>query len=74
MERVYMVRVSMTPFGKFLDKSVRDSTRKAGTDALRDANCEAGMVDAAFFANSAQGAMDISLVEVHDATALGEIQ
>ena len=32
------------------------------------------MVDAAFFANAAQGAMDISLAEVHDATALGEIQ
>ena len=46
MERVYVVGVSMTPFGKFLDKSVRDSTRKAGTDALRDANCEAGMIDA----------------------------
>ena len=46
MERVDVVGVSMTRFGKFLDKSVRDLTRKAGTDALRDANCEAGMVDA----------------------------
>ena len=46
MERVYVVGVSMTPFGKFLDKSVRDLTRKAGTVALRDANCEAGKVDA----------------------------
>ena len=46
MERVYVAGVSMTPFGKFLDKSVRDLTRKAGTDALRDANCEAGMIDA----------------------------
>ena len=46
MERVYVGGVSMTPFGKFLDKSVRDLTREAGTDALRDANCEAGMVDA----------------------------
>ena len=45
MERVYVVGASMTPSGKCLDKSVRDSTRKAGTDALRDANCEAGMVD-----------------------------
>ena len=46
MERVYVAGVSMTPFGKFLDKSVRDLTRKAGADALRDANCEAGLVDA----------------------------
>ena len=45
MERVYVAGVSMTPFGKFLDKSVRDLTRKAGADALRDANCEAGMAD-----------------------------
>ena len=44
MERVYVVGVSMTPFGKFLDKSVRDLTRKAGADALRDANCEAGQI------------------------------
>ena len=38
MERVYVVGVSMTPFGKFLDKSVRDSTRKAGTDACVPSN------------------------------------
>ncbi len=58
MERVYVVGVSMTPFGKFFDKSVRDLTREAVTDALRDANCAVHRVDAAFFANAAQGAMD----------------
>lgn len=58
MKRVYVVGVSMTPFGKFFDKSVRDLTREAVTDALRDANCAVHRVDAAFFANAAQGAMD----------------
>ena len=58
MERVYVVGVSMTPFGKFLEKSVRDLTREAVVAALRDANCDAAAVDAAFFANAAQGAMD----------------
>ena len=58
MERVYVVGVSMTPFGKFLDKSVRDLTREAVHNALSDAGCGVDLVDSAFFANAAQGAMD----------------
>ena len=58
MERVYVVGVSMTPFGKFLHKSVRDLTREAVHDALRDASCGVDRVNSAFFANAAQGAMD----------------
>lgn len=58
MSRVYVVGVAMTPFGKFLDQSVRDLTNQAISAALRDAVCDATVIDAAFFANAAQGAMD----------------
>ena len=34
MSDIYVVGVSMTPFGKFLDKSVKDLTREAVLGAL----------------------------------------
>ena len=33
MEDVYLVGAGMTPFGKFLDKSVKDLTREAVDEA-----------------------------------------
>lgn len=48
----------MTPFGEFLDKSVRGLTREAVQGALGDAGCGVDKIDSAFFANAAQGAMD----------------
>jgi acetyl-CoA acyltransferase len=58
MSRVYVVGVGMTPFGKFLDRSVRDLSVAAATAALEDAGCDASRIDSAFFANSAQGVME----------------
>ena len=58
MSKVYVVGVGMTPFGKFLDLSVGQLAVSAVGAALADAGCEAGRIDSAFFANSAQGVME----------------
>ncbi|MEQ8347378.1 MAG: thiolase family protein [Sneathiellaceae bacterium] len=63
MTDVYIVGVGMTPFGKYMEKSVRDLTTEAVGAALRDAGAGADLalgeqVDSAFFANAAQGAME----------------
>lgn len=58
MSDVYVVGVGMTPFGKFLDKSVKDLTREAVDAALRDAGIERSALQAAFFANASQAAME----------------
>ncbi|MCB1744798.1 MAG: thiolase family protein [Gammaproteobacteria bacterium] len=58
MEDVYLVGVSMTPFGKFLDKSVKDLTHEAVAAALADAGLTPADVGAAWFANTTQGVME----------------
>jgi acetyl-CoA acyltransferase len=58
MDKVYIVGVAMTRFGKFLDKSVQDLAEAAVSSAMQDAQCDAARVDAAFFANATQGAID----------------
>ena len=58
MSDVYVVGVGMTPFGKFLDKSVKELTRDAVVAALADAGIGRERIDAAFFANAAQSAME----------------
>ena len=58
MEDVYLVGISMTPFGKFLDKSVKDLTREAVGSALVDAGISVGDIGAAWFANTTQGVME----------------
>lgn len=68
MTDVYIVGVGMTPFGKYMEKSVQDLTTESVGAALRDAHGGAGgagdalalgeQVDSAFFANAAQGAME----------------
>ena len=37
MNDIYVVGVGMTPFGKFLDRTVKDLTREAVNGALTDA-------------------------------------
>ena len=54
MTDIYVVGVSMTPFGKFLDKSVKALTAEAVSAALTDASCSRDAIGAAFFANAAQ--------------------
>lgn len=58
MSRVYVVGVSMTPFGRFYEKSVKDLAEAAVREALQDAGCDASLIDAVFFSNAAQGAVD----------------
>jgi len=58
MSDVYVVGVGMTPFGKFLDRSVKDLTREAVLAALADAGIGRERIDAAFFANAAQPVLD----------------
>jgi acetyl-CoA acyltransferase len=58
MTDLFVVGVSMTPFGKFLDKSVKALTEEAVTAALQDAGCDRESIGAAFFANAAQSAME----------------
>lgn len=57
-ETVYIVGVGMTPFGRFLDKSVKDLAREAVTAALEDCEGSPADLEAAFFANASQAAIE----------------
>lgn len=57
-EELFIVGVGMTPFGKWLDRSVKDLTREAVDDALADAGCAKKDIGAAVFSTAAQGAFD----------------
>jgi acetyl-CoA acetyltransferase len=58
LNRVYIVGVGMTPFGKFLDRSIKDLTREAVDAALKDAGEAKEAVGAAFFANATQSPLE----------------
>lgn len=58
MTDVYVIGVGMTPFGRFMDKSVKDLTREAVTDALKDAGVEKDTIGAAWFSNTTQGVLE----------------
>lgn len=58
MEDIYVVGAGMTRFGRLRDCSVKDLTREAVDLTLRDAGCGIEAVQAAFFANSGQGALE----------------
>jgi len=55
MTTVYIAGVGMTPFGRHLDRSVKDLTRAAVDGALADAGCGRPALQAAYFANATQG-------------------
>jgi acetyl-CoA acetyltransferase len=55
---VYLVGVGMTPFGKFLDRTVKDLTLEAVTGAMTDAGIGKADIDSAFFANTSQSPME----------------
>ncbi len=57
MEGIYIVGVGMTPFGKLLDRSVKDLTREAVTAALVDARGTIADLEAVQFSNACQGHM-----------------
>jgi acetyl-CoA acetyltransferase len=55
---VYIVGVGMTAFGIDLTRTVKDLTKQAVNEALADANCAASQIEAAWFANTSQGALE----------------
>jgi acetyl-CoA acetyltransferase len=54
----YIVGIGMTPLGKHLDKSVKDLTRWSVEEALKDAGATRDMIEAAWFSNTRQGALE----------------
>jgi acetyl-CoA acyltransferase len=58
MSDIYIVGIGMTPFGKFLDHSMKDLTRGAVSAALQDAGLAKEDIQAAYFANASQAAID----------------
>lgn len=55
---VYAAGVGMTAFGINLATTVKDLARQAVSQAMADANCAASQVEAAWFANTSQGALE----------------
>lgn len=58
MNEVFIVGVSMTPFGKHLERSLKSLTEEALTAVLADAACSPRDIEAAFFGNCVQGHME----------------
>lgn len=58
MREVFIIGVGMTRFGVHPDKSVADLAREAVTAALTDASAKASDLEAVFYANTAQGAIE----------------
>lgn len=58
MHDVYVIGVGMTRFGRHTESSVADLTRDATTQALADAGVGLREIEAAFFANAGQGALE----------------
>lgn len=55
MTKVVVSGVGMSPFGKFLDKSMKDLGKVAVDAALADAGVEVGDIQAMFFSNALAG-------------------
>lgn len=58
MQDIYVVGVGMTPFGRFLDVSIKAMSKQATDAALADAGIQKEDLEAAFFANASQGHME----------------
>ncbi|MFK0154744.1 thiolase family protein [Streptomyces sp. NPDC090493] len=59
---VWIVGVGMTPFGVRRDASVKDLTRDAVTEALKDAGAQLSDVQAAYFGNTCQDVLEGQIV------------
>lgn len=55
MREVCIIGVGMHKFGKFLDKNLKELTRTAVWDAIRDASIDPKLIEAAYFANAMAG-------------------
>ncbi|MDP6342643.1 MAG: thiolase family protein [Alphaproteobacteria bacterium] len=58
MTKVYVVGVGMTPFGRLLERSVKDLTAEAVNLALGDAGAAIADIGAAYFSNTTQGLLE----------------
>lgn len=58
MHDIYVAGVSMTHFGRHLDKSLIDLTAEALDAVCTDARCDNRAIEAAFFGNCVQGHME----------------
>ena len=58
MVKVMIGGTGITPFGKFIESSVRALTERAVADALKDAAVEIDDVDMVFFGNAAGGLLN----------------
>lgn len=58
MTDVFIIGVGMTRFGRYLDHRLEAIARPAVEEALSDAGLERGHIQAAFFANTAQGVVE----------------
>lgn len=58
MRPVFIVGVAMTRFGDHSDRSIKDLAAEAVTDAMKDAACAQRDIEAIWYANAGQGAMD----------------
>jgi acetyl-CoA acyltransferase len=57
-EEVFVVGVGMTRFGRWLDRSLKSLVAEAVLQALKDANCRAADIGAAFFSNTTQSIIE----------------
>ncbi|MBT4905883.1 MAG: thiolase family protein [Rhodospirillaceae bacterium] len=58
MSDIYIVGVGMTPFGRYLDRPIKEMTRAVVTDALADAGADVADIEAAWFSNAAQAILE----------------
>lgn len=58
MSDIHVAGVSMTHFGKHLDRSLKDMAGEALTGVLADAGCAVDQIEAVFFGNCVQGHME----------------
>jgi acetyl-CoA acyltransferase len=58
MAKAYIVGIAVTQLGKQPNRSVKDLTRDAVTQALADANADMSDIQAAWFSNTRQGMME----------------
>ncbi len=58
MKQIYIVGVSMTKFGPHLEGTIKTLTKEAVEECLADANVPIANIEAAFFGNNAQGAIE----------------
>jgi acetyl-CoA acetyltransferase len=62
VEPVWIVGVGMTRFGRHAERSVPDLAAEAASEALADAGLDKSRIEAAFFGNTTQGALEGQLM------------